>query len=134
MHRPLDSLLTSAIRIQPYARLARLAAEGESRAFDELDHRYRAHLVRFAAGIVGPDEAEDVAQEALLKASESLRSGAQIEQVRAWLYAIARNRALDVRRTRRDWVPLDESIDGVRQPPTIAAVRQEVADVVGGLK
>ena len=86
------------------------AAGGESRAFAQLAEPYWAELRRFATRMVGGDEGlgEEVTQEALLRAYQSIRSGARPHNVRAWLYTIARNYALNAVRGRRPAVPLSE--------------------------
>lgn len=67
---------------------------GDLDAFDELARRYRAAAVRAAQAIVGREEAEDVAQDALLLAFKALPSIEEPEKFAAWLAAITRNRAL----------------------------------------
>src|SRR3954466_12804199 len=57
-------------------------------------------LARFLAATVGPQEADDCLQETLiaaLRAYPRLRAGSN---VRAWLFTIARNKALDEHRAR----------------------------------
>src|SRR6476661_6498447 len=66
------------------------------RALDE----HRDSLARFLAATVGPDDAQDCLQETLiaaLRAYPRLRAGSN---VRAWLFTIARNKALDEHRAR----------------------------------
>src|SRR3954447_19577585 len=61
---------------------------------------YRDQLARFLSATVGPDDAEDCLQETLisaLRAYPRLRAGSN---VRAWLFTIARNKALDEHRAR----------------------------------
>ena len=49
--------------------LMKLAAEGDSEAFDELMRRHEKALVRWVWALLGdPDEAQDVAQDAFLQA------------------------------------------------------------------
>ncbi|MGB9180965.1 MAG: RNA polymerase sigma factor [Pyrinomonadaceae bacterium] len=67
---------------------------GDLDAFDELASRYRAAAVRTAQGIVGRDDAEDVAQDSLLLAFKALPSIEEPQKFAAWLGAITRNRAL----------------------------------------
>jgi len=67
---------------------------GDLDAFDVLASRYRAAAVRAAQAIVGRDDAEDVAQEALLLAFKALPSIEDPSKFAAWLSAITRNRAL----------------------------------------
>src|SRR5689334_12326805 len=62
--------------------------------------QHRAQLERFLAATVGPDDAQDCLQETLiaaLRAYPRLRAGSN---VRAWLFTIARNKALDEHRAR----------------------------------
>lgn len=67
---------------------------GDLDAFDELASRYRAAVVRAAQGIVGREDAEDVAQDALLLAFKALPSIEEPPKFAAWLSAITRHRAL----------------------------------------
>src|SRR4051794_7438250 len=63
-------------------------------------NEHRDALARFLAATVGPADAEDCLQETLiaaLRAYPRLREGSN---VRAWLFTIARNKALDEHRAR----------------------------------
>jgi RNA polymerase sigma factor (sigma-70 family) len=75
-------------------------------------NQHRAQLERFLAATVGPDDAQDCLQETLiaaLRAYPRLRTGSN---VRAWLFTIARNKALDEHRARaRRPVPVPEAAD-----------------------
>src|ERR1043165_7815255 len=67
---------------------------GNLEAFEQLVVRYRPAVVRLARTIVGPDAAEDVAQDALLLAFKALAGIEGPRKFAAWLSAITRNRAL----------------------------------------
>jgi len=67
---------------------------GDLEAFSELASRYRAAVVRTAQAIVGREDAEDVAQEALLLAFKALPSIEEPAKFAAWLSVITRHRAL----------------------------------------
>ena len=67
---------------------------GDLEAFGELASRYRAAVVRTAQAIVGPADAEDVAQDALLLAFKALPSIEEPARFPAWLSAITRHRAM----------------------------------------
>jgi len=67
---------------------------GDLDAFGELASRYRPAVVRTAQSIVGRDDAEDVAQDALLLAFKALPSIEEPPKFAAWLSAITRHRAL----------------------------------------
>ncbi len=78
------------------------AGLGDLDAFSELVSRYRRAAVRLASGIAGPEDAEDVAQEALLLAFKALPDLDEPDRFAAWLSSITRNRALRwVRREQR---------------------------------
>jgi RNA polymerase sigma factor (sigma-70 family) len=116
-----------ALRCQPDARLVRLVREGHVDAFEEIVCRYRAPLVAYAAGIVSDHDAEDVVQEALTRAHSALSGSRGEMRLRPWLFTIVRNGALNALRDEPLHAPLDESHDGVPQPPEVAAQREELA-------
>jgi RNA polymerase sigma-70 factor (ECF subfamily) len=74
---------------------------GDLDAFNELALRYRAAVVRLAQTIVGREDAEDVAQDALLLAFKALPSIDEPARFAAWLMTITRHRALRFRRQNR---------------------------------
>jgi DNA-directed RNA polymerase specialized sigma24 family protein len=80
--------------------------------------QHREPLARFLAATVGPADAEDALQETLiaaLRAYPRLREGSN---VRAWLFTIARNKALDEHRARaRRPVPVVEVAVGASSLP-----------------
>ena len=80
-------------------RLVDLFRAGREDAFGALYDRYRLGLVRFARSILSgaADAAEDVVQEAFLRAHAALRRTDRAIVLGPWLYTIVRNRALDVR-------------------------------------
>src|SRR5437667_10505637 len=67
---------------------------GDLESFNELATRYRAGAVRTAQAIVGREDAEDVAQDALMIAFKALPSIEDPARFAAWLAAITRHRAL----------------------------------------
>src|SRR3954454_7584288 len=73
---------------------------------------HRDAVARFLVASVGRQEAEDCLQETLLSALRAyprLRPGSN---VRAWLFTIARNKAMDTHRSRRRQpVPVGATID-----------------------
>ena len=79
--------------------------------------QHRDSLARFLAATVGPQDADDCLQETLiaaLRAYPRLREGSN---VRAWLFTIARNKALDEHRSRaRRPVPVAAGLDSVAAP------------------
>src|SRR6187401_2132823 len=81
------------------------ARSGDTAAFRALVDRHARTVFRLAYRMTGNEhDAEDVVQEAFLKAYRSLGSFEERSQVSSWLYRIASNCAFDVlrRRQRRD--------------------------------
>jgi RNA polymerase sigma factor (sigma-70 family) len=82
------------------------------------------------------EDAEDVAQEAMLAAFGALRDGeTPPENLRAWLYRVAHNKAISLLRRRREHDPLG---DGVTQPGqdvvTAVTVRDRLRQIVSDLR
>jgi len=93
------------------------ARAGDSEAFRLLVERHSRALFKLAYRMTGNEhDAEDVVQEAFLKAYRNLDRFEERAQVSSWLYRIASNCAFDVlrRRQRRD-KPLD-SLDALDAP------------------
>lgn len=115
--------------------LVRRARDGDDRAFEEIVRRYRAPLIRYTSRHVGRDHAEDVTQHALARAHLHLRDDPRPIHLRAWLYRVAHNAAINMR-ARKDWghEEISNDIDGVPQPPDVAAQRSEVREVVANME
>jgi RNA polymerase sigma factor (sigma-70 family) len=113
------------------ADLVRRARDGDDCAFEEIVRRYRVPLIRYSTRHVGRDHAEDVTQHALARAAMHLRDDPRPIHLRAWLYRVAHNAAINMRQ-RKDFghEELSPDIDGVPQPPELAAQRAEVREVV----
>lgn len=81
------------------AQLVRQAAQGERAAFAALVERYWHWVYRWLCGWTRqPPLAEDLTQEAFLKAWRALPSFQPGASFRAWLFSIARNALLDSQR------------------------------------
>jgi RNA polymerase sigma-70 factor (ECF subfamily) len=83
------------------AALVRRTLDGDLSAFELIVDRHRDVVTRVAARIVGPDEAEDVAQDALLRAFHRLHQYRGDAPFRAWLLRIVHNTALNTLNRRR---------------------------------
>ncbi|MEM6795256.1 MAG: sigma-70 family RNA polymerase sigma factor [Acidobacteriota bacterium] len=92
------------------AELVRLARGGDAAARDELAHRHRQPAYFLALQLLGnPDDALDVAQDAMLRFFSTLHRFDAKRPVRPWLFQIVRNRVLDLYRRRK--VRKHDSID-----------------------
>jgi RNA polymerase sigma-70 factor (ECF subfamily) len=81
--------------------LARNAALGDEKAFDQIMRRYNQRLFRLAVSVAGePSEAEDILQESYVRAFYRLGTYTGEGDLGAWLARIVRNEAIDRLRTR----------------------------------
>lgn len=77
-------------------------AGGDSAAYDYLVTKYMKRVISVAWGILrNPDEAEDLAQEAFVKAFQSIGRFRRGEPFGPWIFRIVTNLALDVLKHRR---------------------------------
>ncbi len=74
--------------------------QGDEAAFSEMHRRYRSALTAFARRMLqgSGHDAEDVVQDAFIRAYRGLRVTDRPMVLRPWLYMIVRNRALDTLR------------------------------------
>ena len=120
--------------------LATRVAHGDQGALAQLFDRHAHALHDFAARLMGErDAAQDVVQVTYIKLWDSLQSDhASITNVRGWLFAVARNAALDeLRKRKRSVVTADDDwldyavLDPGRLPESEDRVRsQELASLV----
>lgn len=107
------------------AALVRRIVAGEGQRYSVLVERYQRRLYWSCLRLVGdPDEAEDVVQEAFVRAYERLGDFDPTYRFYTWIYRIARNRSLNVLRRRRVWGLVTLS-DPERAPALPAAERSD---------
>src|SRR5205814_6757724 len=113
--------------------LVRALRAGAPGAFDAIHHRYHVPLLAFAHQMLGGrhHDAEEVVQDAFVRALGAMRQTDREMALRPWLYAITRNRALDELRRPQRTVPLASGDLGVPDPGgspiSIVARREAVA-------
>ena len=112
-------------------RLVDLVRAGSEPAFETIVERYRRALMRYVSRLLPPERAEDVVQQAFVKAYDAMhRDGAELS-LKPWLYRIAHNTALNALRDRglrHD--ELDERTDGVERPDQALERSQGLRDVL----
>lgn len=109
-----EELLPPGLSADDELALVNRSRNGDSSAFSELVTRYERRIFRLAKRITQNDEdAEDVLQEAFLKAYQNLGSFQGNSKFYTWLVRISVNEALMKLRKRKTdkTVPLDEPMD-----------------------
>ena len=116
---------------------------GDDAAFARIHERYGAALERYARKVLGrsSQHAEDVVQEAMLRASRALRRDDRHIELRPWLYRLTRNTALDeLARVRTDSVDLDDAegwgalrAPASTEPEAVVERRANVRDLLGDM-
>src|SRR5512146_1732506 len=114
--------MTGSVKpVLPDEDLIRAAVAGDDAAFRELLERYKKRAYGVALGIVGdPDEAQDVVQDAFIKAYYNLKEFRFGSNFYTWFYRLLVNQAIDRWRksARSAEVPFDESwLSGDDSPP-----------------
>jgi len=103
------------VRGQQVEALVERSRRGDTQAFDQLVGFYKDRVCNYVARMVhDPVEAEDIAQEAFVKAYRNLPSFRGASSFQTWLYRIASNLTIDAvrRRRRRDnTFSLDAPVD-----------------------
>jgi RNA polymerase sigma-70 factor (ECF subfamily) len=119
----------------PLVARARAAVSGDTRAFDELMARHRRRVVANCRYLVSDAEAEDLAQEVLVKAYFSLKKYESRAKFSTWLYRIKVNHCLNHRRAARKHeadVAIDDATgdaEALRVPPDAEQALHRDADV-----
>lgn len=86
-----------ALRLRSEQALIERAQRGDADAYDDLVSRYLRRVVSIAWGIVrNAQDAEDLAQEAFVKAYQSLERFRSDEPFGPWIFRIVTNLSLDV--------------------------------------
>ena len=103
-----------------------LARSGSAAAFREIMRRNNRRLFRAARGIIGSDwEAEEVVQDAYVKAFQALGAFREEAAIGTWLTRVAINEAKGRLRARRETLPLteldDKAMGEIIQFPSVAA-------------
>ena len=63
--------------------------------FEQVHAEYRPKILRYLRRMVGPDEAQDLAQETFIKVERGLEGLREDSRISTWVYRIAANTALD---------------------------------------
>jgi len=99
---------------------------GDLAAFEPLVGRYERVLFRVALRLTGEyEDARDATQNAFIKAFEQLHRYDRKRKFFSWIYRIAVNECLNLRRARRPQEALTERLDGAHSGPFEAFAQAE---------
>ena len=105
------------------AELVVVALAGNTQAFDVLVNRYRRAMLTVAQQIVrNAADAEDVVQDAFLRAFESLPQLTDLNRFGAWLHSITRNRALRYYKNASRYQPQEDMEPYLNTVPDTSAI------------
>src|SRR5215211_2620321 len=111
----------------PDEELVALVRRGDSEAFRAIMQRYNRRLYRVARGVVRDDgEAEEVVQEAYMRAYAALEAFRGESGLATWLTRIVLNEALGRLRRRRPTEELDEMRVGIMEKAVCVRLNLEV--------
>ena len=125
--------VSSPATIPPDADLVSRALRGDADAFDVLVRRHYRTAFAVALGVLGNrHDAEDVVQDAFVKAVDRLEDCREPSKFVQWLMMIVRNRALSHRTYRkiRETSELVPEIAEADDSPFVDAARSELADTL----
>lgn len=110
--------------------LVRKARAGDPQAFERLATAYRDRMYRWALVRTGDeDDAEDAAQEALVRLHRGLRKFAGSSRFETWLYSVVRSAVADVQRRRARSGGLKDRYAASGAVPTTAEPAQVIEEI-----
>jgi RNA polymerase sigma factor (sigma-70 family) len=96
------------------AQLVRGVRDGSVTAFEAIFDRYHRRILAFCRHMLGSlEDGEDATQHVFVAAHRDLQASSKDVELRPWLFAIARNRCVDMLRSRR----ATDSLDTVAHDP-----------------
>jgi len=124
--------------------LAKALLAGHEGAFDEFVEHFRSKIFRYSFLMCGQrEDAEEVAQETMLKVFESFGDLREPERVRPWVFRIAKNACL-MKRRKSVFAPANElsleeeselhnfEVGDVSRLPEDELLRHELSDALNG--
>jgi RNA polymerase sigma factor (sigma-70 family) len=107
-----------------------------SQDFSVVYGRWMPALTRYCRTILRSDaDAEDAAQNAMLKAMDALAAGPAPDHLPSWLHRIARNESISLMRRRQDAVALEDHDEATgATTEEVAATRRRLGDLLTDLR
>ena len=129
-----DAKASRMLRSVPDEQLVKRCLAGDARAAESLFSRHQDYVYRLCFGMLGhPQDAEDAAQEAFVRALSRLESFKGGAAFRTWLHRVTVTTCLDQLRRRKSTVPLDETPEVEEPRQAMPEVRLEVEEALNHL-
>jgi RNA polymerase sigma factor (sigma-70 family) len=135
--RPVDVIRRPrrALRFTRDDELVRLVRRGDEAAFEAIYDRHHRGILAFSRHMLGSrEEGEDAVQHTFAAAYRELVDTDKPIHLKAWLYAIARNRCLSLLRARREQVSLDDAEPATDGLAAEVQRRQDLRDMLADLQ
>jgi RNA polymerase sigma factor (sigma-70 family) len=122
--RPVGTrVLSSSSSARTDARLIERLRAGDEGAFEAIFKRHHAPLLSYCRHMLGDrEDSEDALQQCFIKAHRALLKNPPPREMRAWLYAIARNCCLSAISARRQTAAIED------HEPLLAGLSEEVRE------
>ncbi len=124
----------------PNHRLLQSAAQGDKKSFGKLYERYLDEIYRYVFIKIGNQQsAEDITEETFIKTWKSLsriyQGDGRIDNLRAWLYRIAKNLVVDYYRKNKPEIVIGPNIaENLQSPEEIVIEQEESTWIVSALQ
>lgn len=121
------------------AEIIALVLNGETKAFERIVERYKHRCMRYAFRFLGDmDEADDVTQEAFVRAYRSLEKLSSHDRFGGWLFQILINRcrsAVERRSRLESWLQPIDDVEAIIDPMSeVAPAFRQTSDLEESLK
>ncbi|MBW3623098.1 MAG: RNA polymerase sigma factor [Armatimonadetes bacterium] len=119
------------LRSVPDEQLVKRCLAGDGRAAEALFSRHQDYVYRLCYGMLGhPQDAEDAAQEAFVRALSRLESFRGGSAFRTWLHRVTVTTCLDLLRRKKNVVPLDDTPEMEAPRSSSHSMRLEVEEAL----
>jgi RNA polymerase sigma factor (sigma-70 family) len=123
-----------ALRLMGDDRLSRLAAAGDSRAFEAIYERHHQALYRYCYSILGsPEDAADALQSTMAAALRALVGEQREIAIKPWLFRIAHNECISMLRKRRPTAVIDNALE-LEAPSHDPALQERLRELVSDMR
>jgi RNA polymerase sigma factor (sigma-70 family) len=131
---PRARMPATALRLMGDDRLSRLAAAGDSRAFEVIYERHHQALYRYCYSILGNrEDAADALQSTMASAVRALVGEEREIAIKPWLFRVAHNECVSMLRKRRPTAVIDTALE-LEAPSHDPGLRERLRELVADMQ